>query len=84
MEEINPFTIKEDTKPSYETDVAKWYLLKKMDGFALWRWDSKKDARDRRFLITDIETSNVVNEGHRLTDMLYKLDFFEAAFKEDK
>lgn len=84
MEEINPFTIREDTKPSYETNVAKWYLLKKMKEFALWRWDSKKDARDRRFLITSIETSNVVNEGYRLADMLDKLDFFEAAFKEDK
>lgn len=82
MEEINPFTIREDTKPSYETDVAKWYLIKKGDNFALWRWDSKKDVRDRKFLITNIETNKVVNDGYRLTDMLYKLDFFEAAFKE--
>jgi len=84
MEEINPFTIDENTKPSYETDVAKWYLIKKGNKFALWRWDSKKDLADRKFLLTNIKTNEVVKDSYQLTDALTKLDFFEAAFKEDK
>lgn len=84
MEEINPFVIDENTEPSYKSDVAKWYLLKKGRVFALWRWDSLKDVNDKRFLITNKKTSVVINEGYQLTEMLDKLDIFEAALKEEE
>lgn len=46
MELISPFFLDtEKTKPSFESDVAKWYLIKKGKHYACWRWDSKKDNR---------------------------------------
>lgn len=43
MEEINPFLLDtEKTKPSFESDVARWYLIKKGKHYACWRWDSRK------------------------------------------
>ena len=77
MEELNPFLIDEETKPSFETDVAKWYLISKKKHYAGWRWDSKKDETHKLYLITDIETSEPVAEDHQLESMLVKLDMFD-------
>lgn len=83
MEEINPFVIDDDTEPSFESDVAKWFLIKKGKHYAGWRWDSKKDKTLKKYLITDIDTNDVVSDGHLLEDMLVKITFYDIAKEDD-
>lgn len=79
MKELNPFLIDDDTKPSYETDVAKWFLIKKNKYYAAWLWECKKDKNNRKYLMTDIDTSEVVSDDHLLESVLVKLDLYEKA-----
>lgn len=82
MKELNPFLIDDDTKPSYETDVAKWFLIKRGEAYAAWRWDSKKDKDHKQYLLTDIKSSKVVAEDHLLEGILTKFDVYEKAKEE--
>lgn len=66
MEEIEFYNITPETKPSYETDVAKWYLIRKGKHYACWRWDSKKDTRQKKYLITTLDGSAVVKETYQI------------------
>lgn len=84
MKELNPFTINENTEPSWETEVAKWYLITNGKHYAIFRWDSKKDKNDRTFLLIDKETNKPVKDGYSLQDMLYIFDFFEMEKEEDE
>lgn len=79
MEEINPlFLDTEKTKPSFESDVAKWYLIKKGKHYACWRWDSKKDDDFKKYLITDLKGERIMRDTHMLEDMLVYFDALEA------
>ena len=69
MEEINPFFLDtEKTKPSFESDVAKWYLIRKGKYYACWRWDSKKND-DRKYLITTLDGSKILKDTTSLEEM---------------
>jgi len=76
MKEINPLLIDENTEPSFETDVAKWYLLKKGEKYACWRWDSKKND-DKKYLITTLD-GKVVRDTHLLEGVFATFRMFEA------
>lgn len=83
MKTINPLLIDKNTKPSFETPEAKWYLIKEGKHYAAWRWDSKKhDVPPRRFLITDIDDGAVVSEEYQLEAALIKVDFYDRAKEE--
>lgn len=82
MTEIDWFDIDEDTEPSFETDVAKWYLLRKGEHYAVWRWDSKKDVRNKEFVITDLRTNNVINTDHLVEGIFTKFEIFERTYDE--
>lgn len=78
MEEINPFFLDtEKTKPSFESDVAKWYLIRKGEYYACWRWDSKKDD-GRKYLITTLDGSKILKDTHSLEEMFIVFDALEA------
>lgn len=78
MEEINPFLLDtEKTKPSFESDVAKWYLIRKGKYYACWRWDSKRDD-DKKYLVTDLKGERIMRDTHMLEDMLVCFDALEA------
>lgn len=83
MKELNPFAIDKNTEPSWETDVAKWYLIKNGEHYAVFRWDSKKDESDRTYLLLDKETNRPVRDSHLLEGILYLFDCFEAVKEED-
>ncbi|MBR2766810.1 hypothetical protein IKD67_01860 [Candidatus Saccharibacteria bacterium] len=83
MKELNPLLIKDDTKPTWESDVAKWYLIQKGEYFSIWRWDSKKDKRDRTFLIIDNERRGAVFDDTNLENICYMFDFYEFEAKEE-
>ena len=79
MEEINPFLLDtKKTKPSFETDVAKWYLIKQGKHYACWRWDSKKNSSFKKYLITDLSGERIMRDTHMLEDMLVCFDALEA------
>ena len=84
MKELNPFLIDENTEPSWETEVAKWYLIKNGKHYAVFRWDSKKDKYDREFLLIDKEDNMPVRDASSLENILYLFDFFEADKEEDE
>ena len=74
MEEINPFFLDtEKTKPSFESDVAKWYLIRKGKYYACWRWDSKKND-DRKYLITTLDGSKILKDTTSLEEMFIVFD----------
>lgn len=78
MEEISPFFLDtEKTKPSFESDVAKWYLIRKGKYYACWRWDSKKDD-DRKYLITSLDGSKIIKDTPSLEEMFIVFDALEA------
>lgn len=78
MEEINPFFLDtEKTKPSFESNVAKWYLVRKGKYYACWRWDSKKND-DRKYLITTLDGSKILKDTTSLEEMLIVFDALEA------
>ena len=79
MKELNPFDIDEKTEPSYETPEAKWYLIKKTKHYATWRWNSKKDATYKTYLVTDIKTGKIVRDDTKLESILFFIDLREAA-----
>ena len=79
MEEINPFLLDtEKTKPSFESDVAKWYLIRKGEYYACWRWDSKKDGNNRKYLITTKDGGRIIKDTHSLEEMFIIFDALEA------
>ena len=84
MKEIKWYEIDENTKPSYETDVAKWYLLQKGEHYAVWRWDSKKDELNKRFLLTNIHTSSVVFEDFTIEGIFIKFEACERTYDGEK
>lgn len=78
MEEINPFLLDiKKTKPSFETDVAKWYLIRKGKYYACWRWDSKKDD-GRKYLITNLDGSKILKDTNSLEGMFIIFEALEA------
>ena len=78
MEEINPFFLDtEKTKPSFESDVAKWYLIRKGKYYACWRWDSKKND-DRKYLITTLDGSKILKDTTSLEELFIVFDALEA------
>lgn len=76
MEEINPLLIDKDTEPSFETDVAKWYLLKKGEYYACWRWDSKKND-DKKYLLTTLD-GEVVKDTNSLEGLFVTFRVLEV------
>lgn len=79
MEEINPFFLDtENTKPSFESDVAKWYLIKKGKHYACWRRDSKKDSSLKKYLVTDLSGERIMKDTPSLEEMLFAFDVLEA------
>lgn len=84
MKELNPFLIDENTKPSWESEAAKWYLIKNGKHYAIFRWDSKKDKDDRTYLLLDKETNRPIRDGYSLENILYLFDFFEMDKEEDE
>ena len=79
MEKINPLCLDtEKTKPSFESDVAKWYFIKKGQYFACWRWDSKKDENHKKYLITSLDGKRVMKDTHSLENMFIFFDALEA------
>lgn len=78
MEEISPFFLDtEKTKPSFESDVAKWYLIRKGKYYACWRWDSKKD-NNKKYLITSLDGSKILKDTPSLEEMFIVFDALEA------
>lgn len=84
MKELNPFLIDENTEPSWETGVAKWYLIKNGKHYAVFRWDSKKNNYDRAYLLIDKEDGRPIRDTSLLENILYLFDFFEAGKEEDE
>lgn len=84
MKELNPFLIKENTKPSWESEVAKWYLIKNGNYYAIFLWESKKDKNNRAYLLIDKETNKPVRDGYSLENILYLFDFFEMEKEQDE
>lgn len=84
MKELNPFSINSKTKPSFESDVAKWYLIKRGEKVSLWRWDSKKDDMDKEYIITNNKTNKPINANHRLEDILIRFDIHERFTDETR
>lgn len=79
MEEISPFFLDiEEVKPSFESDVARWYLIKKGKHYACWRWDSKKDSNFKKYLVTDLKGERIMRDTNLLEDMLIYFDALEA------
>lgn len=77
MEEINPILLDTSkTKPSFESDVAKWYLIRKGRYYACWRWDSKEND-NKIYLITNIDGSRVLKDTHSLEEMFIIFDALE-------
>ncbi len=74
MKEINPFSIDANTKPSWESPEAKWYLIKKGD-YSLWRWSSKM-KNDDRYLV--LYKNEVVKDTKQLASALTYIDLMEA------
>lgn len=81
MKLVDPLLIDENTQPSWETPEAKWYLIKKLNHYNVWRWDSKKDDR-KAFLITDNATNNVVSDDHNLEAILTRAFFLNLAIEK--
>lgn len=78
MEEIKPlFLDVEKTKPSFESDVAKWYLIKKGHYYACWRWDSKKDDTNKKYLVTTLDGSRILKDTPSLEGVLIVFDALE-------
>lgn len=78
MEEISPFFLDtEKTKPSFESDVAKWYLIRKGKYYVCWRWDSKKDD-NKKYLITSLDGSKILKDTPSLEEMFIVFDALEA------
>ena len=78
MEEISPFFLDtKKTKPSFESDVAKWYLIRKGKYYACWRWDSKKNDK-KKYLITTLDGSKILRDTYSLEDMFVVFEALEA------
>lgn len=81
MEEINPFTITDKTTPSYETEVAKWFLIakKRFKRCSVWLWISKRNKDDMAYVIIDNKTNLVVYDDTLLENILVKADVHDKA-----
>lgn len=77
MQQYHILEINDDTPPSFETEVAKWWLLDKGEHLAVWLWESKKDG-EKNYLITDITHSKVVREYKKLEDTYAFFSTIEA------
>lgn len=84
MKELNPFLIDKNTEPSWETEVAKWYLIKNGKHYAVFRWDSKKNDYDRAYLLINKEDGRPIRDTSLLESILYLFDFFEMEKEEDE
>lgn len=79
MEEINPLLLDtEEAKPSFESDVARWYLIKKGKHYACWRWDSKKNSDFKKYLVTDLKGERIMRDTRSLEDMIICFNALEA------
>ena len=77
MKEVNPYTINENTPPSFESDVAKWYLISKGEKYDAWRVD-KKDGTYKAFVLQERKTLKIVRVFFVLSEV------FEAQSLYDK
>ena len=84
VKELNPFLIDKNTEPSWETEVAKWYLIKNGKHYAVFRWDSKKDEYDRTYLLLDKETNQPVRDTRLLEGILCLFDCLETVKERDE
>lgn len=87
IEELNPFTIDENTKPTFDSEAASWYLIKRGKHYAGWLWKSKHHKLSngdylRKYLITDLGGNKIVSDGNLLEDMLIKVDLFDKTGEE--
>lgn len=78
MKKINPFLIEDDTPPTYETEVAKWWLIEEGERCSVWRWDSKKDETNKTYLLLD-KDSNIIKDTHLLESVLWAMTAYDKA-----
>ncbi|MBQ1569611.1 MAG: hypothetical protein IIZ78_00700 [Clostridiales bacterium] len=81
--EINPFSINAKTKPTFENEIAKWYLVcNDFDRFSGWRAINKETGMSD-YVVLRNKDSAVMWTGLKLEDMAWQLTAFETATRGD-
>jgi hypothetical protein len=71
-EEVNPFLINNETKPTWESKKVKWFLIKRGKKYSIWRTMIKSDD-DGDYLILD-DKGEIKAGSKNLEMIMYKYD----------